>query len=78
MVKTAQQHARIITGHAWPVAGAGPANEGYMLIEAGIPTLCGFGPTGGNAHASDEWVALASLPQTIAMYAGIIRDYLNN
>lgn len=78
LVKTAQQHTRTITGQAWPVAGAGPANEGYMLIEAGIPTLCGFGPTGGNAHAPDEWVALASLPHTIAMYAGIIRDYLNN
>jgi acetylornithine deacetylase/succinyl-diaminopimelate desuccinylase-like protein len=47
-----------------------------MLIEAGIPTLCGFGPRGGNAHAPDEWVETASLPQTIAMYAGIVRDYL--
>lgn len=48
-----------------------------MLIEAGIPTLCGFGPQGNGAHAPDEWVELASLPQTIAMYARIIRDYLN-
>jgi acetylornithine deacetylase/succinyl-diaminopimelate desuccinylase-like protein len=67
----------MITGEEWAVAGAGPANEGYMFIEAGIPTLCGFGPQGGNAHAPDEYVEVGSLPQTIAMYAGIICDCLN-
>ena len=58
-------------------AGAGPANEGYMLIDAGIPTLCGFGPTGGNPHAPNEWVEIDSLPMTVAMFAGITHDYLN-
>jgi acetylornithine deacetylase/succinyl-diaminopimelate desuccinylase-like protein len=72
----AQQHARAVTGRPWPIAGAGPANEGYMLIGAGIPTLPGFGPTGGNAHAPDEWVAVDSLADTVAIYAGTIRDYL--
>lgn len=72
----AQEHTQRCTGHAWPLAGAGPANEGYMLIEAGIPTLCGFGPTGGGAHAPDEWIAVDSLCPTIAMYSGIIVDYL--
>jgi acetylornithine deacetylase/succinyl-diaminopimelate desuccinylase-like protein len=48
-----------------------------MLIGAGIPTLCGFGPTGGNPHASDEWVELDSLHATVSMFAGIIHDYLN-
>lgn len=76
LVVIARQYTRAITGQEWPVAGAGPANEGYMLIEAGIPTLCGFGPRGGNAHAPDEWVELASLSQTIGMYVGIIRDYM--
>jgi succinyl-diaminopimelate desuccinylase len=78
LVEIARQHTRAITGQEWPVAAAGPANEGYMLIEADIPTLCGFGPRGDNAHAPDEWVELASLPRTIAMYAGIVRDYLND
>ena len=76
LVRIASRHAEAVSGHRWPVAGAGPTNEGYMLIEAGIPTLCGFGPTGGNAHAPDEWVEIASLPRTVAMYAGIIHDYL--
>jgi succinyl-diaminopimelate desuccinylase len=73
----AQDYTEAITGRRWDTAGAGPANEGYMLIGAGIPTLCGFGPTGGNPHAPDEWVEIDSLPATTAMFAGIIHDYLN-
>lgn len=73
----AQDYTEAVTGRRWATAGAGPANEGYMLIEAGIPTLCGFGPTGGNPHAPDEWVEINSLPATVAMFAGIIHDYLN-
>ncbi len=74
----AQAYTEAVTGRRWETAGAGPANEGYMLIEAGIPTLCGFGPTGGNPHASDEWVEIESLPATLAMYAGIIHGYLGS
>ena len=77
LVEIARHYTRAVTGREWPVAGAGPANEGYMLIQAGVPTLCGFGPRGNNAHAPDEWVELESLPHTIAMYAGIICDYLS-
>ena len=73
----AQDYTESVTGKRWATAGAGPANEGYMLIEAGIPTLCGFGPTGGNPHAPNEWVEIDSLPATVAMFAGIIHDYLN-
>lgn len=72
----AQDYTESITGERWATAGAGPANEGYMLIGAGIPTLCGFGPTGGNPHALNEWVEINSLPSTVAMFAGIIHDYL--
>jgi succinyl-diaminopimelate desuccinylase len=76
LVETAGRWTQMVTGREWPVAGAGPANEGYMFIQAGIPTLCGFGPRGGNAHALDEYVEIESLSQTIAMYAGVISDYL--
>ena len=77
LARIAQDYTEIYTGTRWEAAGAGPGNEGYMLIGAGIPTLCGFGPTGGNPHAPDEWVLLSSLPTTIATFAGIIHDYLN-
>jgi succinyl-diaminopimelate desuccinylase len=78
LVETARHWTRMVTGEEWAVAGAGPANEGYMFIQAGIPTLCGFGPQGENAHAPDEYVEIGSLSQTIAMYTGIIRDYLGS
>jgi acetylornithine deacetylase/succinyl-diaminopimelate desuccinylase-like protein len=75
LVVLAQRATRELTGQAWPAVGAGPANEGYMLIEAGTPTLCGFGPRGGNPHAPDEWVDLQSMAPTIAMYSEIIRSH---
>ena len=73
----AQDYTEAIHGQRWQVKGAGPGNEGYMLIGAGIPTLCGFGPIGGNPHAPDEWVDIQSLARTAAIYAGIISEYLN-
>lgn len=77
LVITAQDFSERLTGKRWLAEGAGPANEGYMLIGSGIPTLCGFGPTGGNPHAPDEWVSIRSLPITAAMFAGIIHDYVD-
>jgi acetylornithine deacetylase/succinyl-diaminopimelate desuccinylase-like protein len=73
----AQDYTEAIHGQRWEVRGAGPGNEGYMLIGAGIPTLCGFGPIGGNPHALDEWVDIQSLTRTAVIYAGIISEYLN-
>ncbi len=73
----AQDYTEAIHGQRWEVRGAGPGNEGYMLIGAGIPTLCGFGPIGGNPHAPDEWVDIQSLVRTAAIYAGTISEYLN-
>jgi acetylornithine deacetylase/succinyl-diaminopimelate desuccinylase-like protein len=58
----AQDYTEAVTGRRWKTAGAGPANEGYMLIEAGIPTLCGFGPTGGNPHnPKNGWKSIVCL-----------------
>jgi succinyl-diaminopimelate desuccinylase len=76
LVKTAGRIAGQITKRDWPARAAGPANEGYMLIGAGVPTLCGFGPLGGNAHAADEWIDLHSLVQTIDVYAELAVAYL--
>lgn len=65
-----------LAGQRPAVAGAGPANEGYLLIGAGIPTVCGFGPPGGNAHAADEYVEVAGLLQTAKIYAAAALDLL--
>lgn len=55
--------------------GCGPANEGYMLIDSGIPTICGFGPIGGNVHGVDEWISVASMAQTVDIYMDIVSNY---
>lgn len=55
--------------------GCGPANEGYMLIGSGIPTICGFGPIGGNVHGVDEWISIPSMTQTVDIYTDIVSNY---
>lgn len=50
------------------VKGAGPVCEGYMFINKGIPTICGFGAVGGNYHSADEYVEVESLPKVLEMY----------
>jgi acetylornithine deacetylase/succinyl-diaminopimelate desuccinylase-like protein len=76
LAQIAQRQARAHIPGEWPIAITGPANEGYMLIEAGIATLPGFGPTGGGAHAPDEWIEITSLEKTVAMYSAIINEWL--
>jgi succinyl-diaminopimelate desuccinylase len=58
-----------ITGTSAEKVVAGPANEGYLLIERSIPTICGFGPTGDNVHAADEYVDVQSLGETAAIFS---------
>lgn len=58
-----------VTGETPPRIVAGPANEGYLLIERGIPTVCGFGPIGANAHSADEYVVIDSLLEAALLYA---------
>lgn len=50
------------------VRGSGPASEGYMFVNAGIPTICGFGAEGDGAHSADEYVKLDTLPKILEMY----------
>ena len=50
----------------------GGASDGNTTSGAGCPTLDGLGPIGGGAHASDEWLDLASVVPRVAMLAGTI------
>jgi len=60
---------REVTGVVPPRLVAGPANEGYLLVERGIPTICGMGPTGANAHAADEYVEVKGLVEAAMIFA---------
>ena len=50
-----------IFGLAPTLTGSGPANEGYMLVSNGIPTIMGYGPTGDNFHSANEYIELNSI-----------------
>lgn len=50
----------------------GGASDGNTTSAAGCPTLDGLGPIGGGAHASDEWLDLASVVPRVALLAGLI------
>ena len=52
-----------------PASGAGDTN---LLGSLGIPTLDGFGPRGGGAHAESEHVLAASLFERIDLLAAIL------
>ena len=63
-----------LTGATPPRLVSGPANEGYLFIERGIPIICGFGPTGANAHAVDEYVEIDSLVETALIFGLTARE----
>jgi acetylornithine deacetylase/succinyl-diaminopimelate desuccinylase-like protein len=69
LFSTAEGVIEALTGAKPPRQVAGPANEGYLLIERGIPCLCGLGPAGENAHAIDEYVEIDSLTQAASVFA---------
>lgn len=54
-----------------PAAGAGDTN---LLGSLGIPTVDGFGPRGGGAHAVTEHVSLASLGERIDLLEAVLAD----
>lgn len=55
--------------------GTGPANESFMLIKRGIPTVV-FGPIGSGAHSDNENIEIHSLSKTIQIYLQTMRDYI--
>ena len=50
----------------------GGASDGNLTSALGIPTLDGLGAVGDGAHAVEEWVEIASLPQRAALIAALI------
>lgn len=52
-----------------PAPGAADTN---LAGAAGVPTLDGFGPAGGGAHASDEHVLLPALAHRAALLAAVL------
>ncbi|QIK64718.1 M20 family metallopeptidase [Leucobacter viscericola] len=56
-----------------PAAGAGDTN---LIGSLGVPTVDGFGPLGGGAHALNEHIVTESLPQRIKLLTEVLRSPL--
>lgn len=76
IIQVLKEACEEIYGQPISTRGTGPANESFMLIKMGIPTVV-FGPIGSNAHAPNEFVSLESLTKTIQVYLQTIDKLAN-
>ena len=53
-------------------AATGGASDGNTTSAAGLPTLDGLGPIGGDDHSDDEWLDLSSVVPRTTLLAGLI------
>jgi len=53
-------------------AATGGASDANTTSAAGLPSLDGLGPIGGDDHSVDEWVDLASIVPRTALLAGLM------
>jgi glutamate carboxypeptidase len=61
-------------GFALHDAATGGASDANTTAAAGLPTLDGLGPVGGDDHSADEWLDLSSVvPRTTLLAALVAR-----
>ncbi|HEU4356645.1 MAG TPA: M20 family metallopeptidase [Actinomycetota bacterium] len=53
-------------------ASTGGASDANTTSAAGVPTLDGLGPVGGDDHGPREWIDLASVVPRISLLAGLV------
>jgi glutamate carboxypeptidase len=53
-------------------ASTGGASDANTTSAAGVPTLDGLGPVGGDDHAPKEWIDLTSVVPRIALLGGLV------
>ena len=59
-------------GFAHRDASTGGGSDACTTAALGVPTLDGLGPVGGDPHSVKEWMDVPSVPQRIALAAGLI------
>lgn len=72
----AEALARLIGIGALSGVAVGGASDGNFTAGLGLPTLDGLGAVGGGAHADDEHVVVAHLPERTALLAALVDDIL--
>ncbi len=53
-------------------AATGGAGDANTTAAAGLPTIDGLAPVGGDAHGPDEWLDLESVVPRTALLAGLL------
>jgi glutamate carboxypeptidase len=53
-------------------AATGGASDANTTSAAGVPTLDGLGPVGGDDHGPNEWLDLTSIVPRVSLLAGLI------
>jgi glutamate carboxypeptidase len=53
-------------------AATGGASDANTTSAAGVPTLDGLGPIGGDDHSPKEWLDLTSVVPRISLLAGLL------
>jgi len=71
LVTLAQQIAGDL-GFAVTDAATGGASDANTTAAAGLPSLDGLGPVGGDDHSVDEWLDLPSIVPRTALVAGLL------
>jgi glutamate carboxypeptidase len=71
LVRLAQQVGAEL-GLAFEDQATGGASDANTTAGAGVPTLDGLGPMGGDPHSEDEWLDLSSVVPRVTMLAGLI------
>lgn len=61
-----------LLGLSFDVAATGGASDANFVAALGVPTLDGLGPVGGGDHGVDEWLDLGSVPERVALLAGLV------
>jgi glutamate carboxypeptidase len=59
-------------GFALTDAATGGASDANTTAAAGLPSLDGLGPVGGDDHSVDEWLDLASIVPRTTLLAGLL------
>jgi acetylornithine deacetylase len=74
IVRALRRHATAVLGRAPAVVGHAAWMDAAVLSGAGISTVV-FGPGGAGAHATEEWVDLASVAACADVLETVARDF---
>ena len=76
IVKILAKNAKLILGKKPKIALSPSACDAHFFIKKGIPTICGFGPSGDNFHGTNEFVYTNSVINACKIYALTAFDFL--